>query len=179
MARDFHSGPSMSSTSAKPASAGNTKGTKNPARSAATKPKTRPPQRLTYVIGNLDRLLRRQMTEALAPLGITLAQYTALSVLEARGALSNAQLAVRSFITPQSANEVMSVMASRGFVTREADPNHGRVILLSLTDAGSAMLRECEQVLRPLERRMLGDLGAEDVAQIQRTMETFARNLRD
>ncbi|WQD80889.1 MarR family transcriptional regulator [Paraburkholderia kururiensis] len=156
-----------------------TRGTKNTARSAAEKPKARSPQRLTYVIGNLDRLLRRQMTEALAPLGITLAQYTALSVLEARGALSNAQLAVRSFITPQSANEVMSAMASRGFVTREGDPNHGRVILLSLTDAGSAMLRECEQVLRPLERRMLGDLSAEDVAQIQRTMETFARNLRD
>lgn len=177
----------MSSTSAKPTSikgtqAANatnaTNATKKTRRSAAEKPRTRSPQRLTYVIGNLDRLLRRQMTEALAPLGITLAQYTALSVLEARGSLSNAQLAVRSFITPQSANEVMSAMAGRGFVTREADPSHGRVILLSLTEAGSAMLRECEQVLRPLERRMLGDLGAEDVAQIQRTMETFARNLR-
>ena len=40
----------------------------------------------------------------------------------------------------------MSVMAARGFVTREADPSHGRIILLKLTDEGAAM-RECEAVL--------------------------------
>ena len=153
---------------------------KTAARTTGDKPKARVQQRLTYVIGGLDRLLRRHMTDALAPLGITLAQYTALSVLEARGALSNAQLAVRSFITPQSANEVMVAMAARGFVTREADPSHGRVILLRLTDEGSAILRECEQVLRPLERRMLGDdVSADDVAQVHRTLELFVRNLRD
>ncbi|PCE30020.1 MarR family winged helix-turn-helix transcriptional regulator [Burkholderia ubonensis] len=148
------------------------------ARTAGEKPKARAPQRLTYVIGSLDRLLRRHMTDALAPLGITLAQYTALSVLEARGASSNAQLAERSFITPQSANEVMSVMAGRGFVTREADPSHGRVILLTLTAEGAAMLRECEAVLRPLENRMLGELAADDAAHVQHTLEVFARNLR-
>ncbi|KWH28976.1 MarR family winged helix-turn-helix transcriptional regulator [Burkholderia stagnalis] len=166
----------MSSAPTKPANQKTT--AKTTARATADKPKARSPQRLTYVIGGLDRLLRRHMTDALAPLGITLAQYTALSVLEARGASSNAQLAERSFITPQSANEVMSVMASRGFVTREADPSHGRVILLTLTGEGAAMLRECEAVLRPLESRMLGDLPADDAAHVQRALELFARNLR-
>ncbi|KVC62643.1 MarR family winged helix-turn-helix transcriptional regulator [Burkholderia stagnalis] len=166
----------MSSAPTKPANQKTT--AKTTARVTADKPKARSPQRLTYVIGSLDRLLRRHMTDALAPLGITLAQYTALSVLEARGASSNAQLAERSFITPQSANEVMSVMASRGFVTREADPSHGRVILLTLTGEGAAMLRECEAVLRPLESRMLGDLPADEAAHVQRALELFARNLR-
>ncbi|RQT70390.1 MarR family transcriptional regulator [Burkholderia cepacia] len=174
MARDPPSDTFMSSTPVKPA------GPKRTARASEARPRTRSQQRLTYLIGNLDRLLRRQMSDALVPLGVTLAQYTALSVLEARGALSNAQLAVRSFITPQSANEVMVAMAARGFVTREADPSHGRVILLRLTDEGSALLRECEQVLRPLERRMLGDdVSADDVAQVHRTLELFVRNLRD
>ncbi|WP_181431910.1 MarR family winged helix-turn-helix transcriptional regulator [Burkholderia vietnamiensis] len=164
----------MSSTPVKPA------GAKRTARATEARPRMRAQQRLTYLIGNPDRLLRRQMGDALAPLGVTLAQYTALSVLEVRGALSNAQLAVRSFITPQSANEVMVAMAAGGFVTREADPSHGRVILLRLTDAGSAILRECEQGLRPLERRMLGDdVSSDDVAQVQRTLELFVRNLRD
>lgn len=174
MARDSPTDTFMSSTPVKPA------GAKRTARATEARPRMLAQQRLTYLIGNLDRLLRRQMSDALAPLGVTLAQYTALSVLEVRGALSNAQLAVRSFITPQSANEVMVAMAARGFVTREADPSHGRVILLRLTDAGSAILRECEQVLRPLERRMLGDdVSSDDVAQVQRTLELFVRNLRD
>ncbi|KWI42149.1 MarR family winged helix-turn-helix transcriptional regulator [Burkholderia stagnalis] len=168
----------MSTAPTKPAISKSAKNAKNATRAASDKPKARSPQRLTYVIGSLDRLLRRHMTDALAPLGITLAQYTALSVLEARGASSNAQLAERSFITPQSANEVMSVMASRGFVTREADPSHGRVILLTLTGEGAAMLRECEAVLRPLESRMLGDLSADAAAHVQRALELFARNLR-
>jgi len=167
----------MSSTSTKPANPKRTAKTATQA-AAGDKPKARIPQRLTYAIGALDRLLRRHMTDALAPLGITLAQYTALSVLEARGASSNAQLAERSFITPQSANEVMSVMARRGFVTREADPSHGRVILLTLTDEGAAMLRECETVLRPLETTMLGDFCADDAVHVQRVLEIFARNLR-
>ena len=165
----------MSSAPTKPA---NPKNATRNVRSTGDKPKPRVQQRLTYVIGGLDRLLRRHMTDALAPLGITLAQYTALSVLEARGASSNAQLAERSFITPQSANEVMSVMAARGFVTREADPSHGRIILLTLTDEGAAMLRECEAVLRPLETRMLGDVSIDDATHVQRALELFARNLR-
>jgi DNA-binding MarR family transcriptional regulator len=166
----------MSSAPTKPANPKTP--TKNAAHAAGDKPKARAQQRLTYVIGGLDRLLRRHMTDALAPLGITLAQYTALSVLEARGASSNAQLAERSWITPQSANEVMSVMAARGFVTREADPSHGRIILLTLTDEGATMLRECEAVLRPLETRMLGDISADAAADVQRALELFSRNLR-
>ena len=72
----------------------------------------------------------------------------------------------------------MSVMAARGFVTREADPSHGRIILLKLTDEGAAMLRECEAVLRPLEKRMLGDISADDATHVQRALELFSRNLR-
>ena len=77
----------MSSAPTKPANPKNA--TKPATRATGDKPKARVQQRLTYVIGGLDRLLRRHMTDALAPLGITLAQYTALSVLEARGASSN------------------------------------------------------------------------------------------
>ncbi|KKB63371.1 MarR family transcriptional regulator [Robbsia andropogonis] len=139
----------------------------------------RPAQRLTYSIGNLDRLLRRHMTDALAPLGITLAQYTALSVLEARGPLSNAKVAERSFITPQSANEVMSAMATRGLIRRDADPNHGRLILLTLTAEGSAMLRRCETVFQPLELQMLDGMQDADRAVVQRWLDVLVRNLRN
>ncbi|ANC45562.1 MarR family winged helix-turn-helix transcriptional regulator [Pandoraea pnomenusa] len=135
--------------------------------------------RLTYVIASLDRLLRRHMSEALAPLGLTLAQFTALSVLDARGKLSNAQLAQRSFITPQSANEVVSVMAARQWITREPDPNHGRIVLLQLTDEGRRVLAQCEAVARDIDARMRADVSREDAAAVQRHLELFVRNLRD
>ncbi|MFJ2992616.1 MarR family winged helix-turn-helix transcriptional regulator [Pandoraea sp. NPDC087047] len=135
--------------------------------------------RLTYVIASLDRLLRRHMSEALAPLGLTLAQFTALSVLDARGQLSNAQLAQRSFITPQSANEVVSIMASRQWITRQPDPNHGRIVLLQLTDEGRRVLAQCEAVAKEIDTRMRVGVAREDAAAVQRHLETFVRNLRD
>jgi DNA-binding MarR family transcriptional regulator len=134
--------------------------------------------RLTYVIGSLERILRRRMSEALAPLGLTLAQFTALSVLEANGQASNAQVAERSFITPQSANEVMNAMASRNWISREPDPTHGRIVLLQLTDEGRAVLRECEQAVRTIEKQMMEGIAADTAGSVQGHLETFVRNLR-
>ncbi len=139
----------------------------------------RPSLPLTYVIGSLDRSLRRRMSEALAPLGLTLAQFTALSVLEAKGQASNAQLAERSFITPQSANEVMNAMASRNWVSREPDRTHARIVLLQLTDEGRAVLRQCEQAVKAIEKQMLEGIELEAAGTVQRHLETFVRNLRE
>jgi hypothetical protein len=46
-----------------------------------------------YVIGRLDRALRREISALVAPHGLSVAKYTALSVLRDRPGLSNAQLA--------------------------------------------------------------------------------------
>lgn len=140
--------------------------------------KSRPSLRLAYVIGSLDRILRRRITEALAPLGLTISQFTAMSVLDARGQASNAQLAERSFITPQSANEVMNAMAARGWVTREPDPTHGRIVLLQLTDDGREVLRQCERAVRTIEAHMLAGIAPDVAGAVQGHLETFVRNLR-
>lgn len=152
---------------------------RNKTSSGTTSAKSRAKLRLTYVIGSLDRILRRRMTEALAPQGLTLAQFTAMSVLDARGQASNAQLAERSFITPQSANEVMAAMVARGWVTREADPSHGRIVLLQLTDEGRAVLSECEGIIRGIEKQMLTGLDDTQAAAAQHMLEICVRNLRD
>ncbi|WP_213306528.1 MarR family winged helix-turn-helix transcriptional regulator [Paraburkholderia sacchari] len=134
--------------------------------------------RLTYLIANLDRILRRELTAALAPLGLTLSQFTALSVLEARGEASNAQLAERSFITPQSANEVISVMVSRNWIGREPDPNHGRIVVLRLTDEGRDVLRQGMKAVKVVEDRMLGGVDAQGANAARVSLERFVSNLR-
>jgi DNA-binding MarR family transcriptional regulator len=143
-----------------------------PARKTASRP------RLTYLIGSLDRILKRRLTDALAPFGLTLAQFTALSVLEARGEASNAQLAERSFITPQSANEVMMAMSARGWVTREPDPNHGRIVVLRLTAEGHDIVRRCMKVVEKIEKEMLGESSHADALVIQASLEAFVRRLK-
>ena len=81
--------------------------------------------RLSYVIGRLDRVLRRRLSAAVEPSGLTLPAYTALSVLRAHDGLSNARLARRSLVTPQSMSEVLAQLVEQGYVRRLAEPGIG------------------------------------------------------
>jgi len=121
-----------------------------------------PGPRLSYVIGRLDRTLRRQIEETIQPHGLTVPEFTTLSVLGRRAGLSNAQLARRALITPQSMSQVLSALVAKGLVQREQDPNHGRLLRSELTAAGRSALAGCEARVDELERRMLGDIGGED-----------------
>ena len=80
-------------------------------------------------------MLRRRLTAAVEPAGLTLPAYVALSVLRAQDGLSNAQLARRSLVTPQSMSEALTQLVDRGYVQRRADPDHGRIIRTELTPA--------------------------------------------
>ncbi len=120
------------------------------------------PSGISYLVGHLDRLVRRRLGEAISPLGLTIQQYTALAVLGARGRLSNAQLAERSLVTPQSANELVKVMEKRGWIERSADPSHGRIIHLHLTASGQEILQQAHTAAAEFEASMLVGLTARD-----------------
>jgi DNA-binding MarR family transcriptional regulator len=151
---------------------------KTPRQPAEASPHAVPPMRLSYLIGQLDRVVSKRLSEALARHGLTLPQYTALSVLRARGRSSNAQIAERSFITPQAANEVVKTMEANGWVMREPDPMNRRVVLLSLTQAGHALLGECDVAADHVEGAMLDDMDTETAQQLQALLHACVRNLR-
>jgi DNA-binding MarR family transcriptional regulator len=116
--------------------------------------------RLTYLVGRLDRALRKRINQALGPLNLSLPQYTTLSVLHARGELSNAQLANRVFISPQAMNEVVRELENKKLLTRRPDPSHGRIVQLLLTPHGLEVLRGCDAEVHRLEQSMLTGLDA-------------------
>lgn len=129
------------------------------------------PTGVCYLIGRLDHALSRRMLEVLAPLGLTVSQYTALSFLESQAQISNAQLAERTLISPQSANEMVKQMSDKGWVEREPDPFHGRVVRLSVTADGKALLLQAHAAVAHLEASMLADLS-------QAQQKGFQGNLR-
>lgn len=74
--------------------------------------------RLSYMIARVDRIISKHLTEQLKPLDISLPQFTALSVLASKRNLSNAKLAERSFIKPQSANKILQDLFSNGWIEK-------------------------------------------------------------
>lgn len=116
--------------------------------------------RFSYVIGRLHRVLRSTLDEGIAEHGITLAQYTALSILAEQPGLSNAQLARRSFMSAQSANQVLLALSKQGLVRRKLDPGHARISPTVLTARGRSVLNACERVVDAAEQVMLRGLEA-------------------
>ena len=133
--------------------------------------------RLSYVIGRVERVLRRRLAVAVEPAGLTLPAYTALSVLRVQDGLSNAQLARRSLVTPQSMSEVLTLLVDLGYVRRRAEPGHGRIIRTELTKAGGRALERCDRAVDQVEQEMLSDLGADEVASLRGVLVRCGRAL--
>src|SRR5919106_120447 len=111
-------------------------------------------QRLTYLVKRLEMAERARMEEVLRPLGVTLHQYTALSILERREGLSSAQMARRHVVTPQAMHQLIATM--------ERD---------QLTEHGSRILRACHRVVDDVEERMLSGLAPAEAAAFGRALE--------
>ncbi|MHA6804470.1 MarR family winged helix-turn-helix transcriptional regulator [Salinifilum ghardaiensis] len=108
-----------------------------------------------YLVKQLELVARALMDDALRPHGLTTLQYTALTVLASRGELSSAQLARRSFVTPQTMHEMVRWLERRGLVERRRDEANRRALLISLTEAGHEVLSACDPSIRSLEQRVL------------------------
>jgi DNA-binding MarR family transcriptional regulator len=114
------------------------------------------------------------MEEVLQPLGVTLNQYTALSVLERRGGLSSAQLARRNFVSPQASNQLVALLERNGLVERRADSSNRRILRMWLSENGEKMLAACHRAVDQIEGRMLSDFTP---SQVQEFRSALGRSL--
>lgn len=117
-----------------------------------------------YLVKRLELVVRSLMDDALRPRGLTTLQFTALSVLARHDGLSSAALARRSFVTPQSMNEMVHWLEGRGLVDRERDPANRRVLRIRLAPAGRRLVDECTEVVRVVEDRLHAAMGADERA---------------
>jgi DNA-binding MarR family transcriptional regulator len=115
----------------------------------------------TDLIGRLDRIVRRALEARLRPYEVTLLGYTALTVLAVRPGLSNAQLARRSFMTPQGMNQAIAVLAERGLVRRTPDQNHRPEQRIELTARGRRVAARWSAEVAASERELLAALAPE------------------
>lgn len=113
-----------------------------------------------YMVKRLELVIRARMDVALRPFGLSTVQFTALTALRARDGLSSAQLARRSFVTPQTMNEMVHSLERRGLIARRQAPDNRRVLLLTLTDSGQELLAHCDPLVEAIEGEMLAAIPA-------------------
>lgn len=135
--------------------------------------------RFTYLVGRIDRGIRRGFEDQLKAFGLSIPEYTALSVLQRRPGLSNAQLARRSLITPQSMIDVVSGLEQRGLVVRKAKASHARVLATRLTPAGRRLLAKADGAVQHFEEDLLTDVPTDQRALLRQSLLTVMRRLQD
>jgi DNA-binding MarR family transcriptional regulator len=127
----------------------------------------------TYLIGRLDRIVRRGLDEQIRGFELTVLGYTALTVLEARPGLSNAQLARRSFMTPQGMNQVIATLVEKGLVMRTQSTSNRRIQHIELTERGRLVVDQCSVRVAEYEQALLASLAPAERDQLNSLLRTI------
>ena len=125
-----------------------------------------------YLIKRTQAVLNAHMTRALHEHGVTLTQFAVLTALAEEPGLSNADLARRAFITPQSMNENLRELEQRVWITRSRHPTHGRILRIELTEEGRTTLQACGATVTVIEQRMLAELDPGQRRQLATLLRT-------
>jgi DNA-binding MarR family transcriptional regulator len=115
-------------------------------------------ERPGWLLKRAQDALNAAMTAALREHGVTLSEYAVLTALAEEPGLSNADLARRAFVTPQTMNQVLRELEHKGWVSRHPHPGHGRILQAELTAGGRRVLGGCHQAVSGVEERMLAGL---------------------
>ena len=133
--------------------------------------------RVVYVVKQLELAIRARLDEICKECGVTTAQYTALSVLRVRPGMSAAQLAVRSFITPQSTHQTVAELERLGYIERNVDGSNRRILRNHLTAKGRHLLESCDGAVDQLEEKMFEGFRGSEESELKELLHRCIRNL--
>jgi DNA-binding MarR family transcriptional regulator len=149
----------------------------NARRNEPSVPATQPS--LIYLIGRVNQGITREMRSRLDPWDLSVPEFTALSVLANRPGLSNAQLARRTMITPQSMIQILAKLERRELVRRELDPNHQRILRAKLTSTGREILANANVAIDAIHAQMLDGVSEIEQQMIRTVLLRAARVLSE
>ncbi|KPI14950.1 MULTISPECIES: MarR family winged helix-turn-helix transcriptional regulator [Streptomyces] len=114
--------------------------------------------------------------------GLTMPERTALSHLDRSGPTTSSALAREVQITAQAMGATLSALQARGLVERRRDPNDGRRVVLTVTDAGLQALKNkrnarTELIARALTGGTFTPTELEQLAAAAPLLERLAQNI--
>lgn len=130
-----------------------------------------------YLLRQAHTAHRIRMEQALSPYGLTLPQFSVLTMLAAYPGASGAALARLSLLTPQTMSVIVANLERVRLVARHAHPGHGRIQTIELTSAGKAILSKCKSAAASAESALLAGFGDRDERVVRRWLAAIARGV--
>lgn len=130
--------------------------------------------RLRLVVTRTARRLRQEANADITP-----SLMAGLATVDRHGPLTPSELAEIERIKRPTATRVAARLEDEGLVARAGDPGDGRVTLLSVTDAGRALLTRSRSRKNAYLASRMETLSAEDLAALERAADVLERMLED
>lgn len=120
------------------------------------------------------RLARRLRTQRAID-SMSDGQFAVLAALSVHGPHTLGELAERERVSPPSMNRTVNCLQEQGLVTRTADANDGRKVVIDLTDAGRAVVDETVSRRDAWVEAALADLEPEEREILAKAAELMQR----
>ena len=107
-----------------------------------------------FALKQAQQALRTRLDADLREIGLTTPQYAVLAFLEVEAGASNAAIARRAFVTPQTMQAILVALERAGLIARTPHPEHGRVQMTELTARGRGALEAASGIVADAEERL-------------------------
>jgi len=131
---------------------------------------------VTDAVLTASRLLVAVSARSIASVdeSITIPQFRLLVVLDTRGPLKLTALAEQLAVNPSTATRMVDRLVAADLVSRQANPASRRELVVTLTDGGSAVVRQVTQRRRAEITRIVGRMPATTRRGLVRALAAFA-----
>ncbi len=119
--------------------------------------------------------LSRRMRQERDDVGLSATHLAALATLERHGPLPLGELAAREKVAPPSMTRVVGRLSEAGLVERRARPGDRRLVLVSITDSGRALLAADRRRRDEWLSDRLRELTADDLAALAAVVPILER----
>ncbi len=114
---------------------------------------------LTWLLSQAAVHSHRVLHQRLGDTGFTGYEYRILSALADGEPLSQTELGQRAALDRSDVTASVRKLRVRGLVDGQADPNHGRRVIITLTTAGTRAWTITEQVMQGVQDEVFGSLS--------------------
>jgi DNA-binding MarR family transcriptional regulator len=122
-------------------------------------------------IKRAEQAIMARKAEALRALDLTVPQCMALGFLMGGASKTPTHLAREAGVTSQTMTGIVQNLEAKGLVARRASPDHGRVVLVSLTEDGVSFAGRAHAVSTEVERSIGSEFTDEERTHLARLLD--------
>lgn len=130
---------------------------------------------LGYLIGSLASAMRTGLDRELAPFNVTSAQWAILEACHAGEADTLTSLSRIIPVDSASISRQVDKLVRAGLVRRRRSKQDRRLVMLSLTDAGSELVPDLARRVRANNAKFLAGIAASEQAAMTRTIRRMLK----